>query len=122
MRHTLSHSSELLLRLHWVAVLRSHVRSSLAVTGGVATPADGIKAVLVGADAAQMTSAILRHGPGYFAVMSDGLSRWADANGFKSIDPLRGRMSLERTANPTFYERANYIQTLQSSPEKPNSD
>lgn len=73
-RHTLSQSSELLLRLHWVAVLQSHVLASLAITGGVATLPDGIKAILVGADAVQMTSAVLRNGPKYFNAMSEGLS------------------------------------------------
>jgi dihydroorotate dehydrogenase (fumarate) len=117
-RHTLSQSPELLLRLHWVAVLRSHVAASLAITGGVATATDGIKALLVGADAVQMTSAIFRNGPHCFDVMSQGLSRWAEEKGFRSIDDLRGRMSLQHTAEPTLYERANYIRTLQTPPPK----
>ncbi|PYR34990.1 MAG: hypothetical protein DMF89_16010 [Acidobacteria bacterium] len=62
----LSTSTDLLLRLRWLAILHGHVRPSLAVTGGVATPHDGIKALLAGADAVQMESAILRHGPAYF--------------------------------------------------------
>jgi dihydroorotate dehydrogenase (fumarate) len=108
--------------LHWVAVLRPKVTLSLAITGGIATPTDGIKAVLVGADAIQMTSGILRNGPKYFAVMSAGLSEWAETNNYKSIDALRGRMSLEHTADPALYERANYIRTLQASPHEPNDD
>ena len=73
----LSTSAELLLRLRWLAILYGRVRPSLAVTGGVATPDDGIKAMLAGADAVQMVSAILRHGPSY-------LSR--DARGPRALD------------------------------------
>jgi len=80
---TLSSSTELLLRLHWVAVLRSHVRASLALTGGVQTPADGIKSILVGADIVQLVSTVLRHGPstselcktGWHAGLKHGVSR-----------------------------------------------
>ena len=71
-RLTLSHSSELLLRLHWVAVLHARVRASLAIAGGIATPDDGIKAILVGGDAVQMISAILLNGTTYFTVMREG--------------------------------------------------
>src|SRR5262249_23393027 len=52
----LSDSSELPLRLRWIAILAAHVRSSLAVSGGVHTALDAVKAVLAGADAVQMVS------------------------------------------------------------------
>ena len=74
----LSTSSELLLRLHWLAILCGRVRSSLAVTGGVATPDDGIKAILAGADVVQMVSALLRHGPSHVQTMRLGLERWME--------------------------------------------
>ena len=59
----LSTSAELLLRLRWVAILHGRIRPSLALSGGVATPQDGIKAILAGADVVQLVSALLRHGP-----------------------------------------------------------
>ena len=74
----LSTSSELLLRLRWLAILYGRVRPSLAVTGGVATPEDGIKAILAGADAVQMVSALLRHGPTHVQTMRRGLERWME--------------------------------------------
>ena len=110
----LSTSAELLLRLRWVAVLHSRVRASLAVTGGVATPTDGIKAILAGAHAVQMVSAILRHGPPYFMAMREGLARWMESKQFTSLDEVRGRVSLWKSTDPSAFERANYIRTLQS--------
>lgn len=110
----LSASSELLLRLRWLAALHSRVRASLGVTGGVATPTDGVKAILAGAHAVQMVSAILRHGPPYLLVMREGLARWMESKQFSSLDEVRGRVSLWQSADPSAFERANYIRTLQS--------
>ena len=78
-RLELSDSSELLLRLRWLAILHGRLRCSLAVTGGVATANDGIKAILAGAHAVQMVSAVLRHGPSYFASMREELRRWMES-------------------------------------------
>ena len=110
----LSTSAELLLRVRWLAILHGHVRSSLAVTGGVATPNDGIKALLAGADVVQLVSAILRHGPAYFSVMRRGLEQWMEWFKLTRLDEVRGRASLKHTADPAAFERANYIRALQS--------
>ena len=110
----LSTSSELLLRLRWLAILFGQVRPSLAASGGVATPEDGIKALLAGADAVQLVSAIMRHGPVHFGAMRDGLIRWMDARGFADLRDVRGLASMARTADPRLFERAHYIRTLQS--------
>jgi dihydroorotate dehydrogenase (fumarate) len=110
----LSTSAELLLRLRWLAILYGRVRSSLAVTGGVAVPADGIKAILAGADVVQLVSAILRHGPAYVNTMLQGLEHWLEWNKVASLDEMRGRASLERSPDPAALERAHYIRTLHS--------
>ena len=110
----LSTSAELRLRLRWLAILHGRVRPSLVATGGVATPDDGVKALLAGADAVQVVSAILRHGPAYFSVLRDGLEQWMERHKVDRLDDMRGRASLQQTADPAAFERANYIRTLQS--------
>ena len=109
----LSTSAELLLRLRWMALLHSRVRCSLALTGGVNTPTDGIKALLAGAHAVHMVSAIMRHGPPYFASMREGLQRWMEAKAFATIDAFRGRVD-GQPGDSEIAERGNYIRTLQS--------
>src|SRR5581483_4645297 len=96
----LSTSVELLLRLRWVAILHQRVRCSLAVTGGVATPNDGLKAILAGADAVQLVSAVLRHGPSYFTVMREELRRWMESLRFGHVDEIRGRLSMAKVEAP----------------------
>jgi len=111
---SLSARSELLVRLRWVAILRNRMAASLAVSGGVATPADGIKAILAGADAVQLVSAILRHGPSFFAEMREGLALWLDSKRAPSVSAVRGRLSVPADADSGAIERGNYLRLLQS--------
>jgi dihydroorotate dehydrogenase (fumarate) len=111
-RLELSTSEELLLRLRWLAILRGHVGCSLAATGGIAAANDGIKAILTGADAVQLVSAILRHGPTYFGAMREQLGRWMESLNIERVSDFRGRLSLANTASPGAFERAQYIRTL----------
>jgi dihydroorotate dehydrogenase (fumarate) len=111
---TLSTSSELPLRLHWLAILFGRVRPALAVSGGVNVPNDGIKAILAGADAVQLVSALLRHGPAHIGEMRLGLERWMEWNGIARLDDMRGRASLRQTPEADLYERATYIRMLRS--------
>jgi len=110
----LSRSNELLLRLRWLAILHGRIKASLAVTGGVETPTDGVKALLAGAHAVQVVSAALRHGPGYFRTLRDGLEHWMEWQKLPSIDAVRGKVSAATVADASAFERANYIRTLQS--------
>lgn len=113
-RVELSTPGELLLRLHWLAILYGRVRPSLAVTGGIDQPEDGIKAILSGADAVQMVSALLRYGSRYVEVMRQGLEEWMERHAIASLDEMRGEASLHRVTDPAALERAGYIRTLQS--------
>lgn len=113
-RLELSTSNELLLRLRWLAILHGRIRAALAVTGGVATPNDGIKSILAGADVVQMVSALLRHGPGYLSAMRQALERWMEWNKVTQLSDVRGRSSLKNSSDAAAFERANYIRTLQS--------
>ena len=110
----LSSSSELLQRLHWLAILFGRVRPSLAVTGGIDSAEDGIKAILAGADAVQMVSALLRYGPTHIETMRHGLEDWMQRHEFFSVDEMRGQVGLQRVLDPASLERADYIRTLQS--------
>lgn len=110
----LSTSAELLLRLRWLAILSGRVRASFAASGGVHTSLDGVKALLSGADAVQMVSAILQQGPGHFRVMEQGVRSWMTRHQFDSLDAFRGRLSLRQYANPSEFERTNYLRMLQT--------
>jgi dihydroorotate dehydrogenase (fumarate) len=111
----LSTPAEIRLPLLWIAVLSGQVRASLAATTGVDSAAEVIKYLLAGADAVMTASALLRHGVGHMKALLDGLAQWMDARGFDRIGDVRGLMNQQRIKDPTAFERANYIQILQSA-------
>jgi dihydroorotate dehydrogenase (fumarate) len=114
LRVNLSSPAELLLRLRWIGVLSGRVKASLAATGGVHTAVDVVKAVMVGAQATQMVSALLQHGPAYLGQVRSDLKRWLEEHEFESLGQMQGSMSLLRCSDPAAYQRANYIRLLQS--------
>ncbi len=109
----LSTSSELRLRLRWLAILSGRVNTSLAVTGGIHTPLDAVKAVLCGAGAIQTVSAILQKGPQIITQLIDGLADWLEQHEYDSLEQGLGSMNLMRSPDPSAYERANYAHILQ---------
>ncbi|MBI1815175.1 MAG: dihydroorotate dehydrogenase-like protein [Deltaproteobacteria bacterium] len=110
----LSEPYELLVRLRWLAILAGRVRMSLAVTGGVHTAPDAIKAVMAGAHAVQMVSALLLHGPEHLRAVHDAMRAWMEEHEYTSLAQMRGSMSLEHCPNPSAVERGNYLRVLQS--------
>jgi len=110
----LSTSAELLLRLRWLAILSASYRGSLAITGGVHEPIDAVKAIMAGADAVQMVSALLQNGVQHLAFVRKEFERWGDEHGYETIDDMRGSMSLAHVAQPRASERRNYLRILQS--------
>ncbi len=114
LRVSLSSPAELLLRLRWIGVLSGRVRPSLAVTGGVHTATDAVKAVMAGAHATQMVSALLRHGPDYLRLLRRDLECWLEEHEFESLRQMQGSMSLLRCGDPASYHRANYARLLRS--------
>jgi dihydroorotate dehydrogenase (fumarate) len=110
----LSTSDELLLRLRWLAILHGRVKLSLIASGGVATADDAVKALLAGADAIQVASAALRHGPAYLGKLRDGVGAWMARMHFDTLDDVRGKLSLQNVNDPSAFERAHYLRTLQS--------
>jgi len=108
----LSSSAELRLPLRWTAILSGRVEASLAVTTGVHTGADVARCLLAGADVAMMTSALLVNGPGHVAAVERELVAWAAESGFESVAQLKGSVSQRNVADPSAFERANYMSTL----------
>ena len=111
----LSTSADLRLPLRWTALLRGTVDADLALSGGVHTPADAVKALLVGATAVMTTSSVLRHGPTSITRLRDGLAGWLEEKGYHSVDQLRGSMAVGNVPDPDAYERANYLRVIQEA-------
>lgn len=110
----LSRPEELLLRLHWTAILCGHVRADLGVTGGVHSSRDVIKCILAGAKVAFMTSALLRNGVHHAAHVLTEVDRWLDEHEYSSVQQMCGSMSHGAVPDPSAFERGNYMKVLSS--------
>ena len=111
---TLSRPEELLLRLHWVAILYGDVRADLAVTGGVHCAEGVLKSVMAGAQVAMTTSALLSKGISHLTTIQADLVHWMEEHEYASIRQMRGSLSRRAVPDPTAFERGNYIKTLSS--------
>ena len=114
----LSQPWELRLPMRWIAILRPQLGASvsLAATSGVAVGTDVVKALMVGADVAMVTSALLRHGPGHLRQIEAGLRAWLEEHEYESVAQLRGCATQASVADPSAFERANYLRTIHSWP------
>jgi len=111
---TLSSSTELLPRLHALAIVSGRTRLSLGATGGVHTGLDALKAVMCGADGVQMVSALLKEGPKQLTTARAQLQSALELNEYESLAQVKGSMSLTRCPDPKAYERVNYMHILQN--------
>jgi dihydroorotate dehydrogenase (fumarate) len=111
---TLSNSSELLLRLHWTAMLHGHIKADIAITGGVHTAEDVVKSMMAGAKVTMLASALLQNGVGYLRPLRNQLEAWLERREYESIEQMQGSMSQENVPNPKAFQRSNYMRVLSS--------
>ncbi len=111
---TLSSSTEALLRIRWIALLRSRVNFSLAATGGFHNVEDIIKALLAGADAVYLCSVLLNSGPGRCTDLLKQLEHWLSAHEYDSVEQMKGSVSRSCAINPAAYEHSNYVGVIKS--------
>ncbi len=115
----LSTSADLRLPLRWVSILYGQVQADLAITSGVHTAQDVIKAMMAGAQVAMTASALLHHGERLAASLINEIGWWMETHEYQSIRQMQGSMSRQAIAEPAAFERANYMRVLNSWRELP---
>src|SRR6266508_436531 len=111
---TLSTSNDLRLPLRWIAMLYGRVPTDFALTGGIHSAEDVLKAMMAGANVAMLTSELLAHGIYRLADLLADLRAWMVEHEYESIEQMRGSMSQRAVAEPADFERANYMKALNS--------
>ena len=121
-RVELSHPGELRLPLRWIAILRPQLGDSVSVaaSSGVHAGTDVVKALMVGADVAMLTSAVLRHGPEHLRAVEAELTAWMAEHEYESVTQLRGSATQVTSGDPSAFERANCLQVLHSWASPPH--
>jgi dihydroorotate dehydrogenase (fumarate) len=109
---TMSDSSAIRLPMRWIAMFYGRLKASLAATSGVHTAEDVLKLVMAGADVTMMCSALLQHGPKHIQTVLADLTKWMEEHEYESIEQMKGSMSQKSVADPSAFERANYVKAL----------
>lgn len=109
-----SSASEALTRIRWTAILYEQVNLSLAVTGGIHSHKEALKALLAGANITHMCSELLTKGPHRITEILSDMSQWMEEHEYESLQQLRGSVSLNKAIDGSAYERANYLSVLDS--------
>ena len=116
---SLSDSRDLLLPLRWISILHGKVEADFALTSGVHSAVDILKAMMAGAKVAMTASMVLHDGYGSIASILDNLKSWMEEHEYKSIKQMQGSMSQQSVAEPAAFERSNYIEILNSYRDLP---
>lgn len=110
----LSTPYEIRLPLLWIAVLRGQIKASLGATRGVYGVEEAVKYILAGADVVMMASALLKKGIPLIGTVVRDLEAWMVRHDYSSIEQMKGAMSHRAVADPTAFERANYIKVIEN--------
>ena len=110
----LSNSHELRLPLRWVAILYGRVPTDFAITSGVHTHEDALKGLMAGAKITMMTSELLQNGIHRIEEVLEDIKIWMEEHEYESVQQMQGSMSQQYVAEPTVFERANYMRVLHS--------
>ncbi|GCE20559.1 dihydroorotate dehydrogenase-like protein [Dictyobacter kobayashii] len=110
----LSTSHELRLPLRWIALLYGRIQTDFALTSGVHSAQDVLKAMMAGANVAMMASTLLANGVDQLTYILAGIQLWMEEHEYSSLDLMRGSMSQQAVAEPAAFERANYMRVLDS--------
>jgi dihydroorotate dehydrogenase (fumarate) len=109
----LSDSSELLLRLRWLAILSGQVRASWRCRAACTRPLDAVKAVMAGASAVQVVSRLLQDGPGAGQGDARRAGPVARVTRVRVARADARQHEPARCPDPAAFERGNYMRILQ---------
>jgi dihydroorotate dehydrogenase (fumarate) len=109
-----STSLDVRVPLRWIAILHGQIDASLALTTGVHTADDVIKAILAGADVAMVCSVLLQEGIREMSELLKGVHAWMDRRGYTSLNQIRGKLGLQSYVEPAAFERGSYMKLLNS--------
>ena len=102
--------------LRWIALLYGKLRASLAATSGIHRATDVLKMLMAGADATMLCSALIRHGPRQISVIERDLVAWMEEHEYGSVAQLKGSMRQRNCAEPSAFERAQYMRAISQFP------
>jgi dihydroorotate dehydrogenase (fumarate) len=97
-----------------VAILYGRIQADLALTSGVHSGEDVLKAMMAGASVTMLASELIHNGAGRIDLILGEIQQWMDEFEYESIKQMCGSMSQQAVKDPSAFERANYMKALTS--------
>jgi dihydroorotate dehydrogenase (fumarate) len=73
---------------------------------------------MAGADVTMLCSTLIRHGIPHLTTIERELAAWMEEHEYLSVQQLRGSLSQKNCADPSAFERAQYMRAISSYPLK----
>jgi dihydroorotate dehydrogenase (fumarate) len=108
----LSTPHDMRLPLRWIAILYGRIKADLAATSGIHTASDVIKMLMAGADVTMLCSVLLSKGLGVIRKIETDMADWLSEHDYQSVRQLQGSMSQKYCADPSAFERAQYMRAI----------
>ncbi|MBR4171407.1 MAG: dihydroorotate dehydrogenase-like protein [Kiritimatiellae bacterium] len=98
-------------QLRWTAIVRDFIRADIALSGGIHSGEDLVKALLVGANVGYAYSCLAKSTDQKKTVASilDGLTAWMDRKGYADISAFRGKLRETNLKDGKGFERMQYV-------------
>ncbi len=109
-----SASADMLLPMRWIAILYGKVKADFALTSGVHSGLDMVKAIMAGASVVMSASDMVGNGIDRAAVLLNEFDEWIKSHDYESVQQMRGVLSQKSVKHPAAFERANYMKALSS--------
>jgi dihydroorotate dehydrogenase (fumarate) len=102
--------------LRWIALLYGKLQANLAATSGIHRASDVLKMLMAGADITMLCSTLIRHGVRQIGVIERDLVAWMEEHEYDSVTQLKGSLSQRNCADPSAFERAQYMRAISRFP------
>ena len=105
-----SNASDLANPLRWIGIASAVVdKIDYAASGGVANPESVVKAILAGASAVEVCSAIYQNTNAFIGEANRFLSAWMERKGFNNIAQFKGRLNIKDVKGVNTFERTQFL-------------
>jgi dihydroorotate dehydrogenase (fumarate) len=102
--------------LRWIALLYGRIKANIAATSGVHRASDALKMLMAGADVTMLCSTLIRHGVRQVGVIERDMVAWMEEHEYESVSQLKGSLSQKNCADPSAFERAQYMKAISQFP------
>ena len=105
-----SNASDLAIPLRWIGIASAVVdKIDYAASGGVANAESVVKAILAGASAVEVCSAVYLNTNAFIGEANRFLSAWMERKGFRNIAQFKGKLNIKDVQGVNTFERTQFL-------------